>query len=195
MEKKMKSNFLLKLSLLTLIVATSCIQPNEQSTKPSQTSGFDTSIVAVIQFDKSEYGPFPKEYEPTNLTTDEIMQLDNIIKEQANTYNQSLKEHLKEAYSVYFTNHKYKRQYIPVINTKGEKEVWANFFCNSWSDDWKTEVVFVKDGGNCYFNIKVNLSTKKTYELNVNGYAWESGAPNSALPQAGLNSISRSAVF
>ena len=31
--------------------------------------------------------------------------------------------------------------------------------------------MIVDDGGNCYFNFKINLTTKKFYDLRVNGEA------------------------
>ena len=66
----------------------------------------------------------------------------------------------------------YKRQYVPIINEKGEKEVWINFFCDDFgTDNWKTEIVLVEDGGNCYYNIKINLKTKEHSELGINGNA------------------------
>ena len=66
----------------------------------------------------------------------------------------------------------YKRQYLPMINEKGQKEVWINFFCGNFgADNWETEIVQVEDGGNCYFNIKINLETKEYYELGINGNA------------------------
>ena len=66
----------------------------------------------------------------------------------------------------------YKRQYVPVLNEKGEKEVWINFFCNDFDDDnWKTATFNVRDGGNCFYSLKVNLATKEVYDLEINGYA------------------------
>jgi hypothetical protein len=59
-----------------------------------------------------------------------------------------------------------------VINQEGEKEIWINFFCNEWeSVGWKTDLMIVLDGGNCYFNLKVNLTNKTYSELIINGYA------------------------
>jgi hypothetical protein len=59
-----------------------------------------------------------------------------------------------------------------VTNKKGEKEVWVNCFCDTWnSNRWKTEILFVEDGGNCYFNFRINLATKKYHDLGVNGEA------------------------
>jgi len=66
---------------------------------------------------------------------------------------------------------KYKRQYIAVINSKGEKEVWVNCFCDTWKKNWRKELIFVLDGGNCYFNLKINLTKGEYYDLMVNGDA------------------------
>lgn len=66
----------------------------------------------------------------------------------------------------------YCKQFIGAVNFKGEKTIWVNCFCEKYKDDfknWKTEIVFVKDGGNCYFNIKINADKSKYYDLNING--------------------------
>jgi len=50
----------------------------------------------------------------------------------------------------------------------GVKEVWIIFCSNTDSDKWRTSIVAVEDGGNCYFNFKVNLYKKAYYELEIN---------------------------
>ena len=64
----------------------------------------------------------------------------------------------------------YKFQFVPVINEKGEKEVWANSFCGEF-ENWKTQIVQVDDGGKCFFNLYINLNQKSYYRFSVNGYA------------------------
>ena len=64
----------------------------------------------------------------------------------------------------------YKRQYICVIDKKGDKIVWVNCFCSEQAY-WKTKVVSVEDGGRCYFNLKINLTKKMKYDVMVNGVA------------------------
>ena len=65
-----------------------------------------------------------------------------------------------------------KRQYIAVTNNKGEKEIWINLFCGgSGNGHWRSDILIVSDGGNCYFNLKVNLTNKTFSELSINGYA------------------------
>lgn len=112
---------------------------------------------AILKFDTLDSWVF-KNAKPSVLSVNEINELDKII-------------------SNFFADHKYalldikkyKRQYFPVINDKGEKEVWVNCFCGHPDYDWKNKIVFVFDGGNCFFNVKVNLQTKKYYDLMING--------------------------
>jgi hypothetical protein len=67
----------------------------------------------------------------------------------------------------------YKRQYVPIMNEKDEREVWINCFCafREHNEEWKKGIIRVKDGGKCYFNLKINLSKRFYYALNFNGEA------------------------
>ncbi len=56
------------------------------------------------------------------------------------------------------------------INEEGEKEVWVNCFCKTDGQNWKKESIQVDDGGNCYFRVKINLTTGKYHDLMVNGF-------------------------
>lgn len=60
---------------------------------------------------------------------------------------------------------------MAALNKKGEKEVWINCFCVDVRRDWKKQIVEVYDGGNCFFNLKINLNKSQYYELSVNGEA------------------------
>ena len=56
----------------------------------------------------------------------------------------------------------------------GDKVLWVNCFCMAESvvlKKWKTDIVYVADGGNCFFNVKINLKSKQYYGLIVNGMA------------------------
>lgn len=172
------------------VLMNACNNPeNKSNSKEKQ-------IISELKFDlpKSEYVILPfdsstnwlssfKNAKPTKLDQSELVEIEEIIGIAITENNQKQDEELIEHNNTYPENQLtetgyelkldgFKRQYVSVINQKGEKEIWINFFCNDWnSDKWKSELMIVKDGGNCYFNIKVNL-TKKTYsELNINGYA------------------------
>ena len=64
----------------------------------------------------------------------------------------------------------YKRQYAGIV-INGEKIIYANFFCHTFKKDWIKHEIFVMDGGDCYFRIKVNLEKGECFNLEVNGEA------------------------
>lgn len=116
------------------------------------------------------------------MTNDDLLKIEIILNKCINDYNPNQERQFKEIndkHPEYKLDKKYfiidltryKRQYVAIINSKGEKEVWINCFCNTWDKNWKTNLIFVHDGGNCYFNLKINLTTRKYYELMVNGDA------------------------
>ncbi len=66
-------------------------------------------------------------------------------------------------------------QFFGYINENNEKIVWSNFFCSSFynnsSVNYLEELISVDDGGNCYFNVKVNLEKEEIFDLIINGEA------------------------
>jgi L-rhamnose mutarotase len=178
----------LKVSFALLILSLflqNCNKPKKKEEKINTTSTkqnlVDTSIYAVLTFDNSYQWIF-KDVKATSLSTSEIVNIEELLKIAISEYNVKHKKEfdsltkmhpeyeLKE-YNFIIDLKKYKRQYFPVLNNKGEKEVWVNCFCNISNENWRNNLVFYLDGGNCYFNIKVNLSKHTFYELSVNGNA------------------------
>ena len=156
---------------------TSCGQSqnkkNEQIVKNKSNKSilFDTSKTAIIPFDKKGNYPFDNSYKPTTLTQKDINSVDSLLIACVTDYNNSLDKDHKE-WSIDLKKYNYRKQLIAVTNKIGEKEVWVNCFCHTWdSNKWKTEMMIVDDGGNCYFNFKINLATKKFYDLGFNGVA------------------------
>ncbi|WP_340064426.1 hypothetical protein [Ascidiimonas aurantiaca] len=166
------------LIFIFLITISSC---NE--TKNTQ-SKFDLpeSDFVILPFNKDWYWIF-KNVKSTELTQYELIEIEKILNIAVQENNERQRKYLQKHNQEYPKNtwtetgfelelKDKKRQYVPVINEKGEKEIWINFFCNDWeSDDWKKDLMIVHDGGNCYFNIKVNLTNKTYSELRINGYA------------------------
>ena len=176
------------LIFLILISISSCNgtkknTPEIKSTETTQTEfRLTESDFAILSFNTEWHWIF-KNVKPTKLTQSELIEIEEILKTVILENNKEQKigliEHNKKypEYQQTETGYElkldgYKRQYVPVINQKGEKEVWINFFCDGFgSGNWKTEIVQVEDGGNCYYNIKINLETKEHYELGINGNA------------------------
>ena len=140
------------------------------------------SNFVIMPFNKDWHWIF-ENVKPTELTQSELIEIENILKIAVKENNEkqiiNLKKHNEEYPKNKWSETGFeiklkgkKRQYVPIINEKGEKEVWINFFCNDWkSDNWRKDLKLVHDGGNCYFNLKVNLTNKTYSELGINGYA------------------------
>lgn len=139
----------------------------------------DTADFAVLPSDSTTHliSGFPKDLKAAELTSTDLRLMDSLMKEIASTYNSDLLKK-KESKSVdssisAIDLNAYKKQYIAIINAKGEKEVWANCFCKAIEQriefvDWKKIPVKVIDGGNCFFNVKLNLARRKAYDFTVN---------------------------
>jgi len=131
----------------------------------------DTSKTAIIPFNKNGNYPFDKSFNPTTLTQDDFCIIDSLFIACVTDFNKSLTKNNKER-SIDLEKYEYYKQIIAVENKKGEKEVWVNCFCYTWDHiSWRKEILMVQDGGNCYFNFKINLSTRVFYNLIVNGVA------------------------
>ncbi|WP_214225651.1 hypothetical protein [Pedobacter sp. B4-66] len=121
--------------------------------------------------------------EEIKLTGEELIITDSLVKESVKVVNDKTEVRFKKRkledpkftydLSDYTIDLKrYKRQYIVLVNKKGQKEVWINCLCAiSDNDDWKTKKIVVYDGGKCYFNLKINLSEKIYFDFQVNGIA------------------------
>ncbi len=114
--------------------------------------------IALIEYDKNWVFPF-KNAEPAQLNDADFKEIERLLIECTSKSNELLP--LKRYY----------RQYVVVKNENGEKEVYINFMCQLVSldfADWKKVLIDVADGGNCYFNVKINLSSKTYYNLMIN---------------------------
>ena len=167
----------LRFYLNTLIIAfclTIVLTSWGQTRSLASTKSFqvDTSKTTIILFDKKRNYPFDNSFNPSTLTQEDLNIIDSLLIACVAKYNNSLDKDHKQYWSIDLKKYNYRKQIIAVTNRKGEKEVWVNCFCDTWgSDKWKTEIMMVDDGGNCYFNFKINLATKTFYDLGVNGEA------------------------
>ncbi|MBC7875170.1 MAG: hypothetical protein H7Y01_14295, partial [Ferruginibacter sp.] len=152
--------------LLLLFIGTSCTGKKENKSPiipPAVTSAPDTAVYAIITFDEKQTYLF-RNARAGNLSAGEIEIIEVLLGEVVTQYNKEVQGKSGQIKPL----EKYKRQFVPVMNQRGEKEVWVNCFCGSW-DNWQQELVMVDGGGSCFFNVKINLSEKKTYDLIVNG--------------------------
>ncbi len=168
------------MTVCLIIFGQSNISKGNQKQNTNKIS-IDTSVIAVLPFATKKPWIF-KGNKQVDLTMDDLQNIETILIKSINDYNiEKEKEFNKinDNYPEYKLDKKnfiidltrYKRQYIATINSKGAKEIWINCFCRNRNLDWRRETVTVKDGGNCYFNLKINLKTGQYYDLTINGEA------------------------
>ena len=141
----------------------------------------DNSIFAVLPYNSSEHWIF-NNCKNAQLNDNEYIIIESLLEKCVTEYNFESEKRFNEITKKY-PNYKfnknnyiidlkeYKRQYIAVTNDKGEKEVWINCFCDNFDSNWKKVLMLVDDGGKCFFNLKINLTTGKYYDFRVNGLA------------------------
>jgi len=139
----------------------------EKSEADIKANVVDTTT-ATIKFDASKMFMFSKTASPATLTSQELEQIDGTLAVSVADYNKTVEQDSKSL-KIDFVRRLYKKQLVPVTNSQGEKEVWVNCFCDDFSIPWRNELLFVDDGGSCYFNLKINLKTLKYYDFRVNG--------------------------
>jgi hypothetical protein len=169
--------------LLVLFSLLSCGQNKKNNTTEiaiDKIIRLDTSQFTIINYDNTKW--IFENCKSTTLSSKDLDNIDSLVEKCIEEYNPKQKEYYKEMNAKYpkydfkeesflINLKKYKRQYVAVVNKKGEKEVWINCFCETWNSDWKKEIMMVDDGGKCFFNLKINLSKLSYYQLRVNGEA------------------------
>lgn len=65
---------------------------------------------------------------------------------------------------------RYNRQYLPYISKNGSKHVRVICLCKEGHNNkWKDGIILVDDGGDCYFELIINLKTNTFSDLMING--------------------------
>ena len=123
--------------------------------------------MVVLPYDTNDYWLFKGKCSATQLTKSEIDQVDALVRECIDQYMKDRDR--KDPYAV--ARKGYDLQLVAVRNEQGEIVVWVNALCRRSHDDWRSRILVVMDGGNCYYQLKVNLTKKTFFDFGVNGYA------------------------
>lgn len=88
-----------------------------------------------------------------------------LVEKQLKKYLEKSDPKLALKYSSYY------RQYTGLKVSGGALKIRANFMCEVDGTRWKSEWIFVMDGGDCYFNFSFNPDKLEIYEFIKNGEA------------------------
>jgi hypothetical protein len=142
---------------------------NKAVSNQNEHLSYDTSRIVILPIDTSNSWIF-KDAASTQLTNQDLHIIYELLQECINVHNH--KQDTTKEFSEYIDLKKYKLQYIPFTDIKGDKKVYINsFYTSDWGFDyWKQTLVQVEDGGSCFFHLIINLKEKKYEQLFTNGY-------------------------
>lgn len=122
---------------------------------------FDTltfNKYAFFSYDRNHYNCFDGGiFKSIALDNSDLIKLDSI-----------LTACIKKSKLISYKPNQYYKQCIAIIDSSGDKIVWINLNCGNMY--YKYRIDYVRDGGDCYAELKVNLTKLKWYDLQVNGY-------------------------
>lgn len=117
----------------------------------------DTSKYAILPYNRFAAMAVHKNFikaSSTSLSVLEVNELEPSVDSAYLAYNRRHADRkLYEPLSTYL------RQYFPLIDSSGQKQVWINFFCSAADWDWKHYAWFAEDGGVCIFQLSINMTT------------------------------------
>lgn len=108
-------------------------------------------------------------YSPTE---EDIILAEKLIVEKIEELNKS---HVNQDHGcpiIHKSLRRYVRQYVGIINKKGQKTIWINMLWKGkFSDsELKKDIITVLDGCSYYWRITVNLDEGLLYDLEINGH-------------------------
>lgn len=128
------------LFVIPLFLYVSCKDKNATVETKEGAFPLAKSEYTVLPFTSRERSLFEKDVRPSELSDKELIEIEGLLQKMMVEYNagqaRALAKHNKENPKNQWKETGYeletkgfKRQYLPVINEKGEKEVWIHFFC------------------------------------------------------------------
>lgn len=117
----------------------------------------------ILEYNRKEHQGIFQNGSTTSLSKSEIIEIEHIV-------GAKIRETIKTHNFIFKANHKFYRQYVPVINGMGEKEVFIQCFAEYYIDtSWKEYLVRIADGGSSVFSVWVNLNTKTSNGFSIHG--------------------------
>jgi hypothetical protein len=131
----------------------------------------DSMIYSILPYDSTILGGMNWHYKDIHagvLTADGVDSLEPIVDSAYKAFTKDTADPFHKLMPL----KDYRRQYVAVVTDKGERAVWVNFFCEDIGVEWRKEILTVKDGGNCFFELVIDVNKRKAYELSPNGEAF-----------------------
>lgn len=129
----------------------------------------DTSSMVILPFN-TERNPFCKNLKPPIRPKIDYCLIEELLTKAIHTI---YKDELLTKRTIWIEEimTTYKKQLIYATDNRGQVFVWINCLCQTPGDDWRSRIPLIFDGGSCYFNLKLNLTTREYFDFSINGSA------------------------
>lgn len=108
---------------------------------------------------------YKKNYRPVKLTKNQLVIAQAIIKRVSDSLDFLITSTNVTTGIVDALRHNF--QIVSAINNHGQIFLWVNAICDD-DKDWRRRLIFVDDGGSCYYRFRINLNTKQYFDIDVN---------------------------
>ena len=155
------------------------------SAMPSFAQTPDTKLYTIIPYSHDLASMFsrpPQNLKSTTLNKKDVLVIHSLFDECIKQYNsktdtteyRNFITGNQPAHQHYFIDprHSYFKQIVP-IDSNGIKLAWVNCFCSKGLNNksqYRSMIMMAEDGGLCFFNFMVNLTTGKYYDMHVNNF-------------------------
>ena len=158
------------LLFFSIFIASACTSQSNHENQVQEKLHYDSSKIAIIPYTNDMWFFDSLRFHAANLTQSDIVEIEQIFNQSIAENNSKYSDSIAKLLFTIDLKNDYKRQYVCVANGNNEKIIYVNCFCEAFTNiDWKRYVHHVDDGGS-YFHLKINLTTKKYFDLFVNGY-------------------------
>ena len=157
------------ISTIASLIACRTIQQRGTQTKIEINKVTGTQILdsnaIIIKIDTIGNYPFNPLYKNYDCSEKDITLANNIFIDTLTKRNGS-----RSATSINYPKN-YKRQILFVKDKFGHKLAWINCFCDSpWiNTEWRKKIISFYDGGDCFFQVLIDLTDEKCVSFLVNG--------------------------
>lgn len=108
---------------------------------------------------------FDESYKTNLLTKKQLLILKTLINRVSDSLNLVVTSTNLNTQKIDTLKHQF--QIVSAKDSKGQSVVWVNALCDE-DKAWRRMLVFVDDGGNCYYHFKINLTEKRYYSISLN---------------------------
>lgn len=112
-----------------------------------------------------DFAFYRENYIPTKLTKEQVLIVLSIIKRVSDSLHFLITSTNVNTKKVDTLKHVF--QIVSAKNNQGQIYLFVNAICDP-DKDWRSRLIFVDGGGNCYYTFRFNVKSKQYFDIKIN---------------------------